>query len=85
MGFKCDRFRTLVSMVTDSSHRLIMEKGRHHVISNIFNRFFSYLQVTMSSKFGRIRQQTTALAALEHMKKSHRLIMGKTISSHFLR
>ena len=39
----------------------------------------------MSSKFGRIRPQTTELAALERMKKSHRLIMGKTMSSHFLR
>ena len=31
----------------------------------------------MSSKFGRIRPRTTELAALERMKKSHRLIMGK--------
>ena len=53
---------------------------------------FSYLQVTitcmgawMSSKFGWIRPRTTELAALERMKKSHRLIMGKTMSSHFLR
>ena len=27
---------------------------------------------------------TTELAALERMKKSHRLIMGKTMLSHFL-
>ena len=38
----------------------------------------------MSSKFGRIRQWTTELAALERIK-THRLIMGKTMSSHFLR
>ena len=31
----------------------------------------------MSSKFGRIRPRTTELAALERMKKSHILIMGK--------
>ena len=31
----------------------------------------------MSSKVGRIRTRTTELAALERMKKSHRLIMIK--------
>ena len=31
----------------------------------------------MSSKFGRIGPQTKELAALERMKKTHRLIMGK--------
>ena len=52
----------------------------------------SYLQVTKisitsgtSSKFGQIGPRTAELAALERMKKnSHRLIMGKTLSSHFL-
>ena len=39
----------------------------------------------MSSKFGRIRPQTLELAAFERMKKSHRLIMVKTMYSHFLR
>ena len=39
----------------------------------------------MSLKFGRFRPRTTELAALERMKKSHRLIMGKTMSSHFRR
>ena len=38
----------------------------------------------MISKFGKIRLWTTELAALELLKKSHRLIMGKMISSHFL-
>ena len=91
-GFGADQFRTLVSMATDSSHRVIMEKNG--VIK--FSRMFligscSYLQVMMtcmrswmSSKFGRIRLRTTELAALERMKKSHRLIMGKTMSSNFL-
>ena len=32
-----------------------------------------------------IGPRTAELAALERMKKSHRLIMGKTMSSHFLR
>ena len=35
------------------------------------------MRAWMSSKFGRIRPPTTELAALERMKKSHRLIMGK--------
>ena len=77
LGFDADQIRTLVSMATDSSHRVIMgEKG---VIT--FSRLFLigsflYLQVTMtyiracmSSKFGRIRPRTTELAALERQKK----------------
>ena len=43
------------------------------------------MRALISSKFGRIRPRTTELAALEGMKKSHRLIMGKTMSLHFLR
>ena len=35
------------------------------------------MRAWMSSKFGRIRPRTMELAALERMKKSHRLIMGK--------
>ena len=47
-------------------------------------RSFLYLQVTrtciksrMSSNFGQIGPMTTELAALERLKISHRLIMGK--------
>ena len=36
--FDGDQFRTLVSMATDSSHRVIMGKKRHHVFSNVFDR-----------------------------------------------
>ena len=77
LGFGADQIRTLVSMATDSSLRVIMgEKG---VIT--FSRLFLigsflYLQVTMtyiracmSSKFGWIRPRTTELAALERRKK----------------
>ena len=39
----------------------------------------------MSSKFGEIRPWNAELAALERLKKTHRLIMEKTTSSHFLR
>ena len=42
------------------------------------------MRAWMSSTFGRIRPHTLELAALERIKKSHRLIMGKTMSSHFL-
>ena len=50
----------------------------------LFIRSFLYLQVTrtciksrMSSNFGQIGPLTTELAALESLKISHRLIMGK--------
>ena len=37
--FDPDLIRTLVSMATDSSHRVIMEKKqRHHVFSNAFDQ-----------------------------------------------
>ena len=40
----------------------------------------------MSSKFGEIRPWTAEFAALERLKKiPYRLIMEKTLSSHFLR
>ena len=38
----------------------------------------------MSFKFGEIRPWTTELAALERLKKSHRLIMEKMTSSHLV-
>ena len=48
---------------------------------------FLYLQVTRtciksrtSSNFGQLGSLTTELAALEHLKISHRLIMGKMVS-----
>ena len=77
VGFDLDWIRTLVSMATDSSHRVIM--GKNGVIT--FSRMlltgsFSYLQVRitcmrawMSSKFCRIRPRTTELAALERKNK----------------
>ena len=92
LGFGADQIRTLVSMATDSSRRVTM--GEKSVIT--FSRLFLigsflYLQVTMtyiracmSSKFGQIRLRAMELAALERRKKSHRLVMGKTTSSHFL-
>ena len=80
-------------MATDSSHRVIMGEN---VVSTLAPSFLigssSYLQVTRtfitsrtSSKFGQIGPRTAELAALEGLENPHRLIMGKTMSSHFLR
>ena len=78
LGFGPGQIRTLVSMATDSSHRVIMGENGVATFSRLFLiGSFSYLQVTMtcirawmSSKFGQIRLQTTELAALERQKKS---------------
>ena len=43
VGFDRDRIKTLVSMATDSSHRVIMEKRRRHVFSNAFDRILFIL------------------------------------------
>ena len=71
LGFGPDRIGTLVSMATDSSHRVIMGE-------NVVNTLApSYLQVTRtyitsrtSSKFGQIGPRTAELAALERLEKS---------------
>ena len=62
VGFDPDRIRTLVSMATDSTHRVIMGKtASSRFVRTLLIRSFSYLQVTMtcmrawmSSKVGRI-------------------------------
>ena len=41
--FGADQIRTLVSMVTVSSHRVIRGKGRYHVFSAIFDRILFIL------------------------------------------
>ena len=43
VGFDPDQIRTLVSMATDSSHRVTMGKRRHHVFSNAFDRILFIL------------------------------------------
>ena len=42
-GFGADQFRTMVSMATDSSHRVIMGKRRHQVFSNVFDQILFIL------------------------------------------
>ena len=73
-----DWIKTLVSMATDSSHSVIMEK----TVLPLFLRCFSsdpfiYLQVMMTCmgarrnvKFSQIGPPTAELAALEPLKKS---------------
>ena len=43
IGFRLDRIRTLVSMATDSYHRVIMGKPCDHSNSFIFDWFFFIL------------------------------------------
>ena len=78
LGFGPDRIRTLVSMATESSHRVIMVKTvSPFFLGCFFIRSFSYLQVTKtcmrarkSSIFSLIGPPTEELAALESKKKS---------------
>ena len=75
LGFGPDRIGTLVSMATDSSHRVIMGKCQHSSAFILIGSS-SYLQLKRtsitsrrSSKFGQIGPRTAELAALERMKK----------------
>ena len=43
LGFDADQIRTLVSMATDISHRVLMGKGRHHVFATVFDRILCIL------------------------------------------
>ena len=78
LAFGPDRIRTLVSMATESSHRVIMVKTVSPTFSQLFFiRSFSYLQVTKtcmraltSFNFSLIGPPTEELAALERLKKS---------------
>ena len=73
LGFGPDQIRTLVSMATETSHRVIMVK----TVSPLFLGDFSSLQVMntcmrarISSNFSLIGPPTEELAALERLKKS---------------
>ena len=78
LGFGPDRIRTLVSMATDNSHRVIMGEN---VVNTLAPSFLigssSYLQVTRTTiisrkslNLGQIRPWTAELAALERLEKS---------------
>ena len=77
LGFWPDRIGNLVSMETDSFHRVIMRKN---LVSTLASSFLigssSYLQVTRTTiisrtslNFGQIGPRTAELAALERLKK----------------
>ena len=76
LGFGPDRIRTLVSMATDSFHRVIMGDNLVTTLAPSFLIGSSlFLQVTrtpiksrMGSKLGSIRRRTNELAALERQK-----------------
>ena len=77
LGFGPDRIRTLVSMTTNSSHRVIMGKICQHSSAFIFDQIFVILagnedNYNISDEFGiRPDQPRTAeLATLEHLEKS---------------
>ena len=76
--FGLDQIGTLVSMLTDSSHRVIMGEN---IVTTLAPSFLigssSYLQVTRtsmtsrtSSNFGQIGPRSAELAALERLEKS---------------
>ena len=82
MSLKFGQIQPLVSTVTE---RVVMGKNGVSTFSRLFFiRSFLYLQVRItcmraqkSSNFGLIGPPTAELAALEHLKNPHRLIMGK--------
>ena len=93
VGFDQDLIRTLVSMTTVSSHSVTVGKtassnsrmfliGTFLILAGI-DDIHESLDVF---EIGRIRPWTKELAALQRMKKpkTNRLIIVKTISSHFL-
>ena len=78
LGFGPDRNRTLVSMATESSHRVIRVKTVSPLFLGLFfTQSFSCLQIMKtcmragtSSNFSLIGPPTEELAALERLKKS---------------
>ena len=78
LGFRLDRIRTLVSMATDSSHRVIMGENLVTTLAPSFLIGSSlFLQVTRTTiksplglKLGKIGEGTYELAALERLEKS---------------
>ena len=91
VGFDLDLIKTLVSMTTVSSHSVTVGNtassnprmfliGTFLILAGIDDMHESLDEF----EIGRIRPWTTELAALQHMKKTNRLIIDITISSHFL-
>ena len=85
LGFWPDWIKTVVSMATDSSHRVIMEKTSVATFSQLFFiRSFLYLQIMMtcmgacrSSKFSQIRPPTAEFSII--MPNSNQMLQGSII------
>ena len=89
LSFLPNRARTLVSMATDSSHRVIMGENLVTTVALSFLIGSSlFLQVTgtsitskTSSKLGQIGSRTAEFAALERLGKSAKTYNGKNIAT----
>ena len=86
LGFGPDRIRILVSIATDSSHRVIMGENLVSILALPLFIGSSFLQVTrtainawMGSKFDKIGPGSAKLASLERLKKLHRLRLGEML------
>ena len=88
LGFEPDRIRTLVSMATESSHRVILEKTGSPFFSAIFFILADNDDMHESSDKFKFRPDWTTDCGVscpcESEKNSHRLLMGKTMSPLFL-
>ena len=80
LGFGADQIRTVVSMATDSSHRVIMGKRAPSRFSTVFDRILFIL----AGNYDIHKNLHEFEIPLSVGKNSHRLIMGKNTSSHFL-
>ena len=96
LGFGLDWIRTLVTMATDSSHRVIMGENVVTTLVPSFligsSLFLQVMRTTMRSriglKFGEIRLGTAELAAIERLEKSPQTYIERnvvtTLASLFL-
>ena len=73
LGFVLDEIRTLVSMASDSSHKVIIRKTAPSAFigSSLFLQVRgTTINARMSSKFEQIGSWTAELAAFERLKKT---------------
>ena len=83
MSSKLGQMRLLVPMATD---RVTVGKTASSRFPNVSNwiHFILAGNDDIHKSLNEFRPWTTELAALERLKKSHRLIMEEMTSSHFL-
>ena len=77
LGFGPDRIRTLVSMATDSFHRVIMGKSCEHSSSSIFHWIFFILANNKDSNISldglEIRQYWTRVCEVSYPRTSEKI------------